>query len=207
MADITLVCPNCETEVTVSEFADPSRMTCRRCGSPFAQPDPKTAADPETTAARVSPALPEAAEEAEEPQIDTVIAKVQHRPRKRRVTYQMTCWMAFAGLTLIALVVRFGGLLTPDALDSLKTYGPLAVLAMHLFVSARAFQDAVLDGILCLLVPGYSLFYAFWHMEDYMARAVFAAALVLSGIDTLAVIIDVAPRILPGMYNFLSEGI
>jgi hypothetical protein len=206
MADIILACPHCGNRVTVSEFADPAQMTCRQCGRPFAQlrgPNPRF----DTPEPQEPPAGPDDAGIEDEPPMDTIIARVQPRAPRRRVTYQMVCWMVFAGLAFLTALVRFGGLLTPDALDALKTYGPFAVLAMHLFVSARAFQDAVLTGVLCLLVPGYSLFYAFWTMDDYMARAVFGALLVAAGADTLAVIVRVAPLILPAMYNFLSEGL
>jgi hypothetical protein len=51
----------------------------------------------------------------------------------------------------------------------------------------KAFEDQVFQGILCLLVPLYSLYYAFGVMDSLYVRALIAAVLIGIGQDAAEV--------------------
>jgi hypothetical protein len=65
-------------------------------------------------------------------------------------------------------------------------YGPYAVLVLHVTLVLMAFQDAVFQGILCLLVPLYSFYWLFMVTDQFMMRAVVAGILVGVGQDSVA---------------------
>jgi hypothetical protein len=203
MPDVTIACPACAKTITVSEFVDLSQLVCRGCGSRFAAPghdapegetlEEDTANEPVVTITPRPPVV--------------VTAQVTAQPRRRfRWTYQIKCWVVFFCVGIVALVMRYGGILGRDSVETLIEYGPLVVLALHLYVTFRAFRESVVAGVLCLLVPFYSLYYAFWFFEDYMFRAIFAGILLGTGLDTLFVLRDNAGKILPAMDEFLNRG-
>jgi hypothetical protein len=205
MPDVTITCPSCGKTITVSEFVDLSKLVCRACGCRFAASDSETLEE-DNDATQEERSHPEPVVTTTTPAQVVVIAKVKPRPRKLfRWTYQLKCWFVFACVGIVSLVLRYGGLLGSNALEVLIEYGPLAVFAFHFYITFRAFRESVLAGILCLLVPFYSLYYAFWSFEDYMFRAVFAGMLVGTGCDCLAFIYKYGAMILPGINDFFTS--
>lgn len=204
MPDVNITCPSCGKTITVSEFVDLSKLVCRSCGGLFTAPEPEPAEEEETVGQAAAQHAPPP--EAAKPEPAVVVAKVVPRPRKRfRWTYQIKCWAVFTAVGLAALVIRYCGVLGKDSLDALIAYGPLAVLGMHFYVTFRAFHDSILAGVLCLLVPFYSMYYVFWTLEDYMFRAVFAGILAGTGADTLAWMYEHGAEILPWINDFLTS--
>ncbi len=83
--------------------------------------------------------------------------------------------------------LRYGGnVLPPDILDMSIEYSWIVFLVFHAFVVLKSMTDNMLQGILCLLVPGYSLFYLFTISDNFYLRAVLAGLLVGIGQDTAA---------------------
>ena len=68
----------------------------------------------------------------------------------------------------------------------LNRYGPYALLVLHVTLVLMAFQDAMFQGILCLLVPLYSFYWLFMVTDLFMMRAVTAGILVGVGMDSVA---------------------
>ncbi len=96
---------------------------------------------------------------------------------------------SFAVFILIGAVMymcRYEGWLTGSNLSMLIKYGPYAVLVLHVTLVLMAFQDAVFQGILCLLVPLYSFYWLFMVTDQFMMRAVVAGILVGVGQDSVA---------------------
>jgi DNA-directed RNA polymerase subunit M/transcription elongation factor TFIIS len=213
MADITIQCPGCGKQLTVSEYVDRSMLTCRSCGTSFAEKEASHASDQDADA--VSSAAEHASAQGDAPEPSplnppphTVIARVQQNKTKRfRWTYAATAWTVLGVLSAIALYIRFGGWLSEDDILWIESYGPLILLALHVFVVLKAFRDAVLQGVLCLLIPFYSIYYIMFLSYDYIARAIIGAALMGLGWDSMHVFFREAQAILPAIDEWLNSGI
>ena len=72
-------------------------------------------------------------------------------------------WVKPLAFVLFAIVggamgaLKYGGFV--DYPVELVLYGPWLVLAFHAVVVLLAFQEDLFAGVLCILVPGYSLYY------------------------------------------------
>jgi hypothetical protein len=138
----------------------------------------------------------------------TVIARVQtNRPKRFIMTNSIVSWILLLVLGGIALYIRFGGWLNVEHIEWIESNGPLILLAIHIYVVFKAFRDSVFQGVLCLLVPFYSIYYALVLSYDYTARALIAASLLGLGWDSLRVIIDQAGTILPAINDWLTSGV
>jgi hypothetical protein len=102
-------------------------------------------------------------------------------------------------------MLRHGGWLSQDNpfMIYLQNYGWTAVLAFHVVILIKAFQDSVFQGMLCLLVPGYSLVYLFTVSDDFYMRGVLAGLLVPVAWDTLVKL----QIVLAWLYKFINEWI
>ena len=93
-------------------------------------------------------------------------------------------WIVFVVLGGAMWYLRYQPFLKPDQLEMMKTYGPFAVIGLHVVITLTAFQDSVFQGILCMLVPFYSLYYVFLVTDAFYLRAVGAALLIGVGVDS-----------------------
>ena len=59
----------------------------------------------------------------------------------------------------------------------------MALLACHVTIVISAFSDETFQGMLCLLIPGYSLYYIFVISDEYFLRAITAALAMAFGLD------------------------
>lgn len=89
MADVQVKCPKCEVVITVSEFADRSTMTCRKCGSKLvevaAAPAPPPPAPPAPTPAAAPAPKPPAASA---PQAPPAAPKIKPSLKKKEMGAQ-----------------------------------------------------------------------------------------------------------------------
>jgi hypothetical protein len=208
MPDVEIECPTCGKCITVSEFVDLSQLVCRSCGTRFATETGDAPTDEGTAGAGNEPTPHRHAPPQPAPPPVVIAAKVPPVARRRfRWSYQIKCWLVFAAIGALAALLRYGAVLGTDTAEFIARYGWLAVLALHLHITFTAFRDSILSGLLCMLVPFYSLYYVFWSFEDYMFRAVFAGILVGTGADTLGLAIEEAAKILPAMDDFLNRGL
>ena len=67
----------------------------------------------------------------------------------------------------------------------LEQYGPFVLLACHLIVVAFAFKEELFAGLLCLMVPGYSLYYMIARGGHAFFTALVCGLLVGLGEDSL----------------------
>lgn len=207
MPDVTITCPSCNNVITVSEFVDLTQLVCRACGTRFVpsaaeEPTPDGQPAPHASAPSEPVVIITEAPDA------VVPAKVVPRLRKRfRMTYQLKCWTVFASLGGVILLLRYSRLLGSDSTEALAEYGPYVVIGFWFYVTFRAFRESILSGILCLLVPFYAIYYAFWCFEDYMFRAIFGAVLVATGVDSFNFMMENGSKILPAINEFLTSGL
>jgi ribosomal protein S27E len=128
------------------------------------------------------------------------------KPDTRRVSHA-----AIAGALFLVLgggmgYLRYGGGLRPDYLALSAEYGWIAVLAFHVIVVLKAMTDSMMQGILCLLVPGYSLFYIFAVSDDFYLRAVFGGLLVGLGQDAAVKLNMYASQMANVAHDFIQRG-
>jgi hypothetical protein len=190
MADIQITCTRCFTVATVSEFVDDSALVCRSCGAELTRPSrPDARAKPTMAATRDIGRTDD-----EQPSPDGNPIELwpggKRAPRHRRKHRALHHWYAFGlFLALGSLMAywRYGGGLSPVRLELLRAYAAPALLGLHVLIILKAFEDQVFQGILCLLVPLYSLYYAFGVMDSLYVRALIAAVLIGIGQDAAEV--------------------
>ena len=137
-----------------------------------------TPAPPEATASaakrplrlhKPGSATPEAVLEIEPPPIPVrdPAAAGRRKAKPRRISlgdagriYQAS-WLWFLLLGGFMAAVRYGAFLGlySQYKSEFLLYGPYAVLALHAVATFLAFTDDLFAGVLCLLVPGYSLYF------------------------------------------------
>ncbi len=140
-----------------------------------------------------------------------VIADVRelnaNRPQKRfRMTVEMWALLLFIALGSLMGFLRFGSILPYEYLSMMIEFSGIVLLVMHLIVAVSAFKDSVFDGTLCLLVPGYSLYYALFCTEDMFVRAVFASILVGFGYDGSLWMADQAQAVFVDVKAWIDSG-
>jgi hypothetical protein len=186
MADLQATCPKCSKTSTFSEFVSDEALMCRGCGAELPRPqrsDPK----PKPRVKTIVPGASEAPNEDTRPPTDAApLWPGRHRPRQQgraKVRHHIYAWLVFFVLGGAATYLRYGGGLPPAYLGQLQRYAAVGLIACHLIVMIKAFEDSVYQGILCLLVPFYTLYYVFAVTDAVYLRAVMGAVLIAVGQD------------------------
>jgi ribosomal protein S27E len=208
MADIDIQCPDCKTITSVSEYAAVSFVTCKSCGRRLERP--VVGADPTAgRKLRLRTETPSGPATDAEPQgyLSTIKPpKKQRRKSAWRVSQHIVAWLLFVVLASGMWYLRYGDVLATRYLNMGKQFAPIIVLAFHILILLKAFQDSIFQGILCLLVPGYSLVYIFLINDDFYARAVFAGLLVGLAEDGYIFYHDKAIVIYQAITDWLARG-
>lgn len=140
-----------------------------------------------------------------------VIADVRelnaNRPQKKfRMTVELWALLLFIALGSVMGFLRFGSILPYEYLSMMIEFSGIVILVMHLVVTVSAFKDSVFDGTLCLLIPGYSLYYALLCTEDMFVRAVYATILIGFGYDGALWMADQAQTVFIGVKAWIDSG-
>lgn len=205
MADIILTCKSCGNTITISEFVSAESITCRKCNSQVPVPSKvpeEVAAAPKLRIAVETPEppppepIPEGDKKkkvkikaAQPNDVRQYLPRAKKRMRARRASnfeIKVLPWLIFAVLTAILSWVRFW----PDAVDegTLKMIisgGVWVLLVMHITVICYAFTDDVFYGILCLIIPGYSVYYLYIQSDQMIMRSVMGALMIAFGWDAV----------------------
>lgn len=204
MADITVTCSQCGNNITVSEYVEADFLTCLRCRQKVSLPKDRVEAP--QAAAKLKLASPgSATQPAAAPAPSTpagapaLVDEVRRntpamkRLRRRRKPAALSHALVSGGIfTLMA-----GGLLYlrfyPDAMpggqrELLITAAIAALGVLHVSVIAYAFADEAFHGVMCTIIPGYSLYYLYVHADQMLLRAVVGALLIAFGVDTVQAI-------------------
>jgi len=189
MADVSAKCPECGTQVTVSEYANPASVVCPSCGAgiPFSPDTSASASKPRPKLKRVEPkpAEPEGDEAESESEWSKLADKQPRQKSKRRVRSHSIGWALFLVIGGIMWYLRYGPTAPPLFAVLSAQYGFFFVIAVHVLIILKAFKDSIFSGILCLLIPFYSFYYLFVISDDFLLRSVVAGLLVGIGQDSL----------------------
>jgi len=156
-------------------------VACPSCGRPVPKPD------------RLRPAglQIKAASAGEPPPLITVgaisatrFSDLRQRQETRRRQYRfsrrmeaVTAWLVFALLLGLLLGWQQASRSDPRLLQAYLTTRWLLIGATWLAVLGAAFADNKLQGLLCLFVPAYMIYFALNRMDYYLLRCLFFAAL------------------------------
>jgi len=210
MADIDLRCPECSQAVTVSEFVDPTSLTCRKCGANLQVP--------EIVTPKPKPLLRRADEEPEpEPGKRVKPAAQRGNVRRRQAKRYSTgsvnvsqnatlAWIIFVILGGGMGYLRYGGSAAGLVLGYSGEYAAVIMLGFHFLIVIKAFAESVFQGVLCLLVPFYSLYYMFMVADDFLMRAVFGGLLVGLGQDWAEVVQGQLATIVSAINDWFESG-
>lgn len=209
MADIVLTCEQCGNHITVSEYVDADSLVCAKCQHVVPVP-PRT---PETSlSAKLKMASPPTALPEEGPS-EAVPVRRKSRPgkriRRRRsggVSPVVWGYATFILLSAALLYLRFSpGAMPPARLELLTTAAIAALGLLHLSVIAYAFADDAFHGVLCALIPGYSIYYLFTEADQFLLRAVVASLLLAFGLDTLQFVRRVSTDVYVGVSSWIQD--
>jgi hypothetical protein len=233
VADIAITCSQCSTITTVSEFADSGKLQCRECGKQLEKPgalatalakheqlekgSPSPAKKSGLRLANRKHATPPPEDEptVDKPiipppdpinQRDTLELRPEIKDDKRRINHAAVAGSIFVVLGSAMGYLRYGGVLPPDVIAMTTEYGWLVVVAFHVMIVLKAMTDSMLQGILCLLVPGYSLFYLFGVSDDFYLRAILAGVLVGIGQDAAIKLSGYAAQAGDVVHSFIAGG-
>lgn len=197
MPDIIIECPECHRDYTVSEYATLDGMTCVTCSAPLSMPEStggttnlrvRSARDAPgiSMVAPSTPAAPPPMPESGEGQAVPVVASIQAMTQAGLVpegsNRVLPKWIA--GVIALAVIVAFVSFQwkADDLSSSMLTYYEWGrnglALGAWLVVVLVAFQDGLGPGVLCLVLPPYSLFYVMACVESHVLRGVFYGILI-----------------------------
>ena len=115
-------------------------------------------------------------------------------------------WIVFLLIGGAMGCLRYSHCLPPEQFALFAKYGWMVVVAMHVTVVLMAFSDTVFQGILCLVIPFYSLYYILFISDAFLVRAIMAGLLVGVGQDALVVFQREAVRIIDTVNHWISAG-
>ncbi|TAN35971.1 MAG: hypothetical protein EPN23_09710 [Verrucomicrobia bacterium] len=179
MADITLTCSACGATLTASEFVDGS-LPCPQCGMLLEKPLKPEALRPHLAAPVERPAL-----KLIRPAAALLVA--QQRTQSVRTWARVgaslelrlaAAWTLFVALLVVLLAWQWWGLRDARFLHLyLNARWGVAALTW-LAVLIPAFQDTWLQGLLCLFVPPYTVYFALNRLDYFGLRSLYFAVLV-----------------------------
>ena len=193
MSDVLLVCGKCKRECKVSEFASPDTLCCPTCKTLLQLPekvqatklrmrkpeepvttDGKTAAPPSTiiTTLTTAPAPETTPSTAQTPMVINDVHKIRQNVKGQNPLWGILIFLLVGG-ALIGWQYYVGenpGSMKPYLLTRLTLFS-----IIQLVIILLAFDDGLGQGILCLLLPFYFLYYIFVRYENLTLRGLFAA--------------------------------
>jgi len=115
-------------------------------------------------------------------------------------------WIVFILIGAGMYALRYMNVLSPPHLRMLIQYGPYVLLFIHIGLVLMALKDAIFQGILCLLIPGYSFYWLYMICDNFAVRAVVAGLLVGIGLDSLEFYQKVFNEIYNAVSTFINTG-
>ncbi len=214
MADIKIECKACNKEFRVSEFSDGNSCICPSCGADNEKPvaagtvekkKPLKLRPKKATGDTVTQESYQQARDASNWNVREQITEDLAKDKKRSFHYAGS-WILFILLGTATGLLRYGGFLHADNVARIQMYGPFVILAFHVIIVLKAFKDSVFQGIFCLLIPMYSVYYIFLVSDDFYMRAVLAGLLVGAGEDTALFLNEKFHVVIGKVNDFIQTG-
>lgn len=195
---------SCGNEISVSDVVDVSKLKCRGCGGEFLRLNAPDASDTAASEPKKRNLLKTKQPEQSEPQpeqqaetpaqphrrllwekINNPKGQAQVAKESKRMYSSLTwkAWLVFIVVAAICGTLRYGGIVPPEILQEAVLYEALTLLVLHIVITLKAFQDSIFQGVLCVLIPPYSIYYLFSASDDFMLRAIIAGLLIGIGQD------------------------
>lgn len=225
MADVVYQCTQCERKITVSEYADAATLTCPDCGNPELAravagadggpgPGRPLRLRPRTRDAEGGSAGPAKKNATPRPptQADIMkdafgpVRKVPGHTYKGGIWSVLGAWLLFFGIGGITYVLRFQEIGLPGEFKPLlRDYAWIPLAVLWLVTVAAAVRDSVFAGILCLMIPGFFLYYLMIRDHFYL-RAVTFGLLVGFGYDTALLVQEGWDMFYTGVSEWIASG-
>lgn len=198
MADVLVKCKKCGRETKVSEYAAPGAVACPGCGAPleFESASSRTTTrlkirkDGTATGSSAPGANPDAARASTATGVERTSDKVAvlqdvHKARQKvHRPLAIWNWVAFAALGGLLIGAEYYVTVWQPAFLSYYLMGRWFVWGfVALLVLIVAFEDGSAQGLLCLFVPFYIVYYALVRLEYYWLRGLFLAVLLGIGME------------------------
>lgn len=190
---VTIRCPDCRKDVTISAGAHEDAFICFFCGKRLPTGEGKSAHERRKLTLRegseaepgVRSTTREKADTPVQPSSDDVRYKAAKDKRDSEGRFaRMSGWVVLILLAPVMGALRYGGFIPDEYIQYSREYAWLLVLALHFIITVRAFTDSAFSGILCLLIPAYSLYYLLVVSDEFVFRAIVVAVLVGIGQDS-----------------------
>jgi hypothetical protein len=209
MADIDITCSHCSEITTVSEFVDPDAVTCKSCGEKLTKP--KTV-EKEQTLQRTQVkfheeeniVIPEDGQDGEGFWPGTKALKKSQT--KAHVVHHLYAWAVFLVLGGSIAFLRYGGGLSEAHIEAAVPFAAIMLIGFHLIVILKAFEDSVYQGILCLLIPMYSVYYMACVSDAVYLRAILGAGLIGTAQDGIFVLQTEFFTLCEAVRNWIGSG-
>lgn len=210
MADITITCGKCGNSLSVSEYVISADLKCTTCGADLENPAvPKSRNGAESDSGRPAlklvkrkepkpstdpPADPEVQPPGEEGET-RVVASIEATRKftadiDKPSRYISGTFIGWAVLVLIGVPLawwryRMAGGAQIETLGNFgRSWGPAVLLGFHLTICVFAFRDEFFVGVMCVLVPLYSLVHIFSRTDLAAVRVPLTLFLILLGPET-----------------------
>ncbi|OQW95300.1 MAG: hypothetical protein BWK77_07730, partial [Verrucomicrobia bacterium A1] len=196
MADIVLICPGCNKETRFSEYAAEESTVCPTCGATIKRPATEKStrlkirriehSEQEARLSGKDAAKPSAQDNATQvaasastvTQMRSVLGNVHKARTITKGPSVIWAWVGFLLLSglLVGWQYQFKG---DRQLMGYYYWIRNGVGGIFwLMVMITAFEDTMTQGMLCLLLPFYIVYYVFVRLEMYWLRGVFAGVFV-----------------------------
>jgi len=95
------------------------------------------------------------------------------KKRKAVVSQPLLAFLVFLLIGGASGYLRYGGLFTPEQMEPYLQYAWGAVLLLHIIIIIKALTNDMMQGILCLFIPGWSLIYLAISDHFYQKAIIF----------------------------------
>lgn len=93
-----------------------------------------------------------------------------------------------------------------EQITNVMQYAWIAILVLNFIVVFRAMSDNMFQGLLCLLIPGWSVIYLLFISDNFYLRAFFFGCLVGVGQDGGMQLYGYAADFMQGISEFINSG-
>jgi hypothetical protein len=208
VADIKLVCPDCDYECAVSEHVSAVVVKCPMCNAQI--PVPHVERESVSLSVKGNGSARPEPEEAPPPQQpspasldDLPVSAIRDVYRVReKVKRPLAIWGWVAFLVVAGLLVGMQSLAkgSPEMTRNYVWVRAVVGGFVYLLIVILAYEDGLLHGFLCLFLPPYAVYYALARTEYYFLKGAFTA---------LAVVVAAELYLLPqsSALNSLQDGL
>ena len=218
MADVTFHCLNCSKTVTISQFVDQSNLTCPDCGSSLRLASPVNDFDLKNSQLNVkhnrgpqtsySDTKPDSGP-TQSSLMEGAFNRHLQKPKKGKMGKS---YLQVVAATIVFLIVggtmftlRYSAVAPMVVGDYIADYGIWVVVVGHIVLVSIAMKDGFMQGLLCLLIPLYSLYYLL-ICDHIFLRAIFLGLLVGIGQDAGILIAENAVNFYDSASDWIGRG-